>query len=91
MVEDGMFYKLVDEEGVETEFELLETLEYEGKKYFAMYELTEDYDDETEDVFVILRVDKDEDGEEILVSLEDEDLHQKIGELFTDLLNEDAE
>ncbi|MDR0943164.1 MAG: DUF1292 domain-containing protein [Ruminococcus sp.] len=89
MNEEGMFYTLVDDEGVETEFELLETLEFEGNKYFAMCELTEDYDEASEAVFDILRADRDADGEEILVTLEDEDLRQKIGELFTDMLNEE--
>jgi uncharacterized protein YrzB (UPF0473 family) len=89
MNEEGMFYTLVDDDGVETEFELLETLEYEGKKYFAMCELTEEYDDEDEAVFDILRSDKDEEGEEILVTLEDEDLRQKIGQLFAEMLNEE--
>jgi uncharacterized protein YrzB (UPF0473 family) len=89
MNEEGMFYTLVDDEGVETEFELLETLEFEGNKYFAMCELTEDYDDADEAVFDILRAEKDAEGEEILVTLEDEDLRQKIGQLFADMLNEE--
>ncbi|MDR0975089.1 MAG: DUF1292 domain-containing protein [Ruminococcus sp.] len=90
-MEDSLFYTLVDDEGVETEFELLTTLEYEGAKYYAMCAITEEDDDETEAEFDVLREDTDEDGEQILVTLEDDELRNKIGELFAQMLNEEDE
>ena len=55
------FYTLVDEEGTETEFELIAETEYEGKTYFAM--IPAGAAEEKEDEFceyVILRRDDDE-------------------------------
>jgi uncharacterized protein YrzB (UPF0473 family) len=90
MDNESLFYTLVDDDGVETEFELLTTLEYEGAKYYAMCAVTEE-DDEFEAEFDVLREDTDEDGEQILVTLEDDDLRTKVGEMFAQMLNEEDE
>jgi len=80
------FVTLVDEEdGTETELELLDTLEYEGGTYAAFYA---DDDDPEEAGIVILR-ELPEEGE--YESLEDDELLEKIYELFMEQLEEDGD
>jgi uncharacterized protein YrzB (UPF0473 family) len=88
MDNENMFYTLVDDDGVEQEFEMLESLEFEGNTYYAMCMLTDGYDDEEEAEFDVLKAERDEDNEEILVTLEDDELRMKIGEMFAQMLNE---
>ena len=55
---------LVDENGEEQEFELLDTVEYEGERYVVLIQ-------DEEDSVVILKVESEEDDELSLVSCED--------------------
>ena len=75
---------LVDEEdGSETELELLDTLEYEGVTYAAFYA---DDEDPEEAGIVILR-ELEEEGE--YESLEDDELLEKIYAIFMERLEEE--
>lgn len=74
-------YILTDEEGNENKFELQGSLELEGVTYLALIPI-----DETEDEFVILKVETDEDGEEVLVTIDDDDEFDKIADIFQDEL-----
>lgn len=74
-------YILTDEEGNENKFELQGSLELEGITYLALIPI-----DETDDEFVILKVETDEDGEEILVTIDDDDEFDKIADIFQDEL-----
>ena len=79
-------YELEDENGDKQSFELLDVMEYEGEKYYA---LTPYFDeDEAERMLedsgevVILRSEFDENNDEILASIDDDEEYEKIGELF---------
>lgn len=74
-------YILTDEEGNENKFELQGSLELDGVTYLALIPI-----DETDDEFVILKVETDEDGEEILVTIDDDDEFDKIADIFQDEL-----
>lgn len=76
-------YTLTDEEGNESEFRLLSTTEYEGAKYCALAPIDKDGND-IGDEYVILRAEKDEDGEECLVSIEDDDEFDAVADIFDD-------
>jgi uncharacterized protein YrzB (UPF0473 family) len=81
---------LLDEDGVEHSFEVLDSAEFEGNSYMAlvaMPENPEDILDETDEL-VILRVAED-DGEEFLEAIEDEDEFERVGAFFTERLAED--
>ena len=69
---------LVDEDGNEMRFEVLEVIEYEGEDYAIL--VAEEGDDA--DTVVIVRVDTDENGEETFSSVEDEDLLDNDFEFF---------
>lgn len=83
-------YTLVDEEGVEQTFELLDVLEIEDQRYFALVPYFESPDDVIEDDgdLIVLRSELDENGEELMVSIDDEEEYQRIGNIFLDKLAE---
>ena len=80
---------LIDENGVESQFEIILTLEAEGKEYAILMPVEEE--EEAEEALVF-RIDQDEQGE-ILVPLEDDkeyeiydENNEKIGNITgTDL------
>ncbi|MDR1736345.1 MAG: DUF1292 domain-containing protein [Oscillospiraceae bacterium] len=80
------FVTLVDEEdGTETELELLDTLEYEGQTFAAFY--VEDEDPEEEGIVILREVN----GEDQYESLEDDELLETVYELFMQRIQEDEE
>lgn len=89
------FITLTDEDGNEVELEHLDTLEYEGETYMAFVpanETPEEVLDEDSAELIILKVETEADGEEMLVTLDDEDLLETIFDLFVERLEaEDGE
>ena len=78
---------VMDDEGNEHQFELLDAIETDGGRYVALLPV---YDDPSELVdgdweLIILEV-NEEDGEEILVPIEDEDTFDEIAGLFEERL-----
>ena len=65
---------LVDENGEEQEFELLDTVEYEGERYVVLIQ-------DEEDSVVILKVESEEDEELSLVTCE-EDVIEEVYHIF---------
>ena len=88
MDEGGNLVVLTDENGDEFELELLSTLEYHDEIYMA-FAPTEVSDDDDEIGIVILKSVEEEDGEEVLVTVDDDELLEKVYELF--MKNLDAE
>jgi len=80
---------LTDEDGKEEEFEHLATIDYEGELYMAFTPANSE-DEESAEV-VILKVEEDEDGEDILVTLDDEELLDKVFEKFLEEEEADEE
>ena len=88
------FIVLTDEDGNEIELEHLSTLEYEAETYMAFVEANPDPEtilDPDSAELIILKV-IDEDGEDMLVTLDDEELLEKVFQMFVEKLeNEDGE
>lgn len=87
-------YTLVDEEGVEQTFELMDTYETdEGELYYALVPYYENPEDmvEADTELVVLRSEEDENGEETLVSIDDDSEYERIGQIFMDRLSETYE
>ena len=74
---------LTDEDGVEMEFQILDTIEHEGNRYLALLP-TEEADDEDENgSYYILREEEDENGgDPMLAEVEDEDLLDELAAVF---------
>lgn len=82
---------LVDEDGEEHEFEVIDSIEQDGTEYVALVPVFDqpDSDEALQDSgeLVILKV-VEEDGEEVLEALEDDDEFFRIGSVFKDRLKD---
>ena len=74
---------LTDEEGVEREFELIGAAELDGNQYYAFIPAEDDPDKEFCE-YTILKI-VVEDGEETLVSIDDDKEFDKVADYFDDL------
>ena len=85
-------YTLVDEEGVEQTFELLDVMEAEGNTYYALVPYAENPEDilEGSDELVVLKM-EEVDGEELLASIEDDEEFERLGQMFLDRIMEEFE
>lgn len=83
-------YTLEDEDGVEQQFEMLDTLEVDGERYYALVPYYEDPTKELEAdaELVVLKAEYDENDDEILVTIDSDEEYEKIGNMFLDRLNE---
>lgn len=82
-------YTLEDEDGNEQVFELLDVMEYEGEKYFALTPYYEEPEKKLEDSgeLVILKSEFEND-EEMMVTIDDDDEYERVGEVFLKRIEE---
>ena len=82
--EEVLVYTLTDDEGNENDFELLASVELDGKTYCALIPYAED--DEEPEEYIVLRVEKSEENpeEEILVSVDDDEEFDRVADIFDD-------
>lgn len=74
---------LNDENGNEVKFEFLDLVELEGEEYVVLLPITEDGEEEEGEVVILKIEDTDSDSEEeSYVSIEDEDILNKVFETF---------
>lgn len=83
-------YTLVDEEGVEQVFELLDVMELGGERYFALIPYYDNPDAIVEDDgdLIILKSQMDENDDELMISIDDEEEYQRVGNIFLEKLSE---
>jgi uncharacterized protein YrzB (UPF0473 family) len=79
-VETNKIITLIDDEGQEADFEVIEILELEEKTYAVMMQV-----DSEEDEAFILRVENDEDGNPTLSTIEDDTEYETVAEVFDTL------
>ena len=80
---------LTDEEGKDAKFEFLCKVELNGNEYCAFIPLDDDEVDE--DSYVILKLVKDEKGEEMLVTVDDDDEFDDACDAIEDTLFSDID
>lgn len=92
-MDDADLYTLVDDEGNEKLFELIDVLEENGQVYFALIPHIENPAEllEGEIELVVLNAKTDDDGNEILEPIESDDEYERIAELFIARLDEDQD
>lgn len=83
------FISITDEDGKEYELEILSTIEYQGAEYLALVPAEEDEASEELKVSILKSV--TEDGEDLLVAVEDEDELAAVYDLLMQSLYEDGE
>ncbi len=82
------YVTLTDENGNELELEHLDTLEYNGNTYFAFIPADMQLEDSYE---LIIMKSEEENGEEILVTLDDEDELDEMFQIFSERLEDTFE
>ncbi len=85
---------LLDDEGNEYEFEIIEELDYQDRHYYALMPLFDMPDDEQEDsenVYMIFEDIIDENGEPQLAEIDDEALLDTLAEMFEEKFDEALE
>jgi uncharacterized protein YrzB (UPF0473 family) len=90
---DGTLITLLDEDGKEKEFEHLASLEYKGSTYVALVPAFMEPEEfvESEGELIILKMIQDEDGEDILSSIDDDNEFYAVSHEFENLLENDFE
>ena len=83
------FVVLTDENGKEIELEHLDTVEYNGQTYMAFIPAEMSVADAYE--LIIMKTELEENGEEMLVTLDDEDEEAELFQIFSERLEETFE
>jgi len=93
MMDAPELYTLVDEEGNEKLFELIDVLEENEKVYFALIPHIENPEEllDGEVELVVLSVTAGEDGTDILEPIESDEEYERIAQMFIDRLDEDCD
>jgi len=79
---------LIDEDGTEHEFVLIDVLEVDGEEYAILEPLNVD-EEETE--AIILKIGKDENGEDVLYDIEDDDEWEKVADKWQEMIESDED
>lgn len=82
------FITIVDEDGTEYELEVLSTVEYNGASYMAVVPASQEEDAELQ-VSILKSV--EEDGEPLLLAIEDEEELQTVYDLIMDQMYDEDE
>ncbi len=88
MVDNEEKVVLVDEDGEEHEFALIDVIEVDGAEYAILQPLDDELEEEDVDA-IILKITKDENGEDILIDIEDDEEWEKVADAWQDLLEEE--
>lgn len=75
---------LIDDEGNEHSFEILDTVEHEDSEYYALYPFYENPEDSVNDAgeYYIMEAIINDNGEEEFAEIDDEDLLDYLAEKF---------
>ena len=83
------FVVLPDENGKEIELENLDTVEYNGQTYMAFIPAEMSLEDSY--ALIIMKTELEDNGEEMLVTLDDEDEEAEMFQIFSERLEESFE
>ena len=82
-------FELIDNEGNKKNFELVDCAEIKGEQYYAMVPAIEDDEDILNaDLDLVILKAIEEDGEEILASIDDDDEFEEISAFFLSRMEE---
>lgn len=84
-------FELIDEEGNKKQFELFDAAEINGEQYYAMLPAIEDDDFLNSDCDLVILKSIEEDGEEILASIDDDDEFESVSRFFLERLQDALE
>ncbi|MBQ3230276.1 MAG: DUF1292 domain-containing protein [Clostridia bacterium] len=85
-MEKENIFTLTDEEGNESEFELIGELNLDDNVYLALMPLDSDGEE-----YVILKIETDENGDELLVTIDDDDEFDRVADAFEDTFMDECD
>ena len=88
---ESEYYTLTDEDGNELQFEVIGSAMLNEIMYYAMIPADAKPNDEGVFEYVILKAEKDEDGEDILVTVDDDDEFDSVADYFEDMLMDETD
>ena len=91
--EEDNIVELTDEDGVVSKFEYLTTISHEGGEYVVLLVLDDEGNEPEGDdgEVVILQIEQDENGEDIYVSVDDDEISQAVFEKFLEAMDAEDE
>ena len=89
--EESNIITLTDEDGKEIDFEVIGDAEIDGVVYYAMTPAGVLDNNEGIIEYVLLKLVEDEDGEEVFVTVDDEDEFDKVADFFDDLFDSEED
>ncbi|MFA5881414.1 MAG: DUF1292 domain-containing protein [Eubacteriales bacterium] len=87
MTHEDEVLTLTDEEGNEHKFSVIDIIEMDGSEYAILLPLEEGEGDEEE--AIILKIDTDDDGNEVLVDIDDDEEWEKVADTWTSMVEEE--
>lgn len=86
------FITITDEDGNDIELELLDVLEHKGQTYMAFFPaVEEDADEDDEEYGMVILKSIEENGEELLSTLDSDEELNEVYDLFMERLFQDEE
>ena len=82
---------LVDEDGEEHAFIVIDVIEVDDKEYAILQPSEEDSDADDAPEAIILRFDTDSDGEEVLSDIDDDDEWEKVADAWQDIVENEKD
>lgn len=82
-------YTLTDEDGNENEFTLIGSVEMKGNTYLAM--IPSDLDEDSEYLEYVILKRAVENGEEVLVSIDDDEEYDDVADYFDDVFADEID
>ena len=82
---------LLDEENNEMEFEIIDVLELESKRYVFLLPMDEAAKEQEEEEAVIFRLDTDEEGEDVFAYIEDDKEWDMVVNAYNEMLFDDMD
>ena len=84
--------ELTDEDGETTRFEYITTIDHEGELYIAVMPIEDEEEADDENGYVVfMKIEQDDGGEDIYVSVDDDALVDALFEKLTQMLDEEDE
>lgn len=87
---DSDLITLTDEEGEEHQFAILDVIEVEDHEYAILIPAGDEVEEEADEA-VILRLETDDSGEEVLVDIEDDEEWQRVARVWEEMIDSEDE
>lgn len=88
MTREDEVLTLTDEEGNEHEFSVIDIIEMDNTEYAILLPMAGGQEEEEGEEAIILRIDKDDEGNEVLVDIEDDEEWEKVADTWTSMMEE---